>query len=88
MDEAEYRAHLQGERRAYAWVMRRYGGMSLVESWAAALRWYPSEPPDEPYRLLVFHDPSWHWAMSALHGDRYAEERPDLAAPPDAYYRA
>jgi len=39
--EAEYLDLLRSERRAYAWVMRHHGGMSLPESWAAALDCYP-----------------------------------------------
>ncbi|MEV5241855.1 hypothetical protein AB0K89_22515 [Streptomyces cinnamoneus] len=85
--EAEYVEYLQGERRAYAWVMRRYGNLTLPESWAAALECYPYEPADEPYRGLVFHDEAWHWAMGRIHGDRYVVEHPELADPP-AEYRA
>lgn len=83
--EAEYRDLLRSERRAYAWVMRRHGGMSLPESWAAALDRYPYEPAETPYRGLVFHDEAWHWAMSRLHGSRYPVERPELAVPPPEY---
>ncbi|CAM5633175.1 hypothetical protein [Streptomyces aurantiogriseus] len=85
--EAEYAECLEGERRRYAWVMRRYGGLSPTESWTAALRCYPYEPPDKPYRGLVFHDEAWHWAMRAVHGDRYVLDRPELVDPP-AEYRA
>jgi hypothetical protein len=83
--EAEYVACLVSERRRYAWVMRRYGGLALAESWAAALASYPYEPAGEPYRGLVFHDEAWHWAMLALHGHRYVVERPELEDPPAAY---
>ena len=65
--------------------MRRYGGMALDESWAAALHCYPYEPSDEPYRALVFHDEAWHWAMLRLHGERYPVEHPELLQPPDEY---
>ncbi|MCX4763748.1 hypothetical protein OG562_22835 [Streptomyces sp. NBC_01275] len=83
--EAEYCSYLQNERRCYAWVMRRYGRMPLAESWAAALAWYPYEPSEAPYRGLVFHDEAWHWAMCALHGERYPVERPELVEPSDEY---
>ncbi|GAA3834338.1 hypothetical protein ACFS5L_37230 [Streptomyces phyllanthi] len=83
--EAEYVAYLQSERRSYAWVMRRYGDLTLTESWAAALKFYPYEPSDALYRGLVFHDEAWHWAISAIYGDRYTAEHPDLAAPPAEY---
>ncbi|MEU1311900.1 hypothetical protein ABZ419_23815 [Streptomyces cinnamoneus] len=83
--EAKYVACLQGERRCYAWVMRRYGKLTLTESWAAALKCYPYEPADEPFRGLVFHDEAWHWAMSRIHGSRYTVEHPELAVPPAEY---
>ncbi|MEU2282085.1 hypothetical protein ABZ614_09145 [Streptomyces sp. NPDC013178] len=87
MTEAEYVEYLQAEQRRYAWVMRRYGGLLLTESWAAALDWYRYEPPEKQYRWLVFHDEAWHWAMSVIHGDRYTVDHPDLVDPP-AEYRA
>ncbi|WP_432033218.1 hypothetical protein [Streptomyces antibioticus] len=40
-DEGEYAALLEAERRDYAWIMGRYGGLSPSESRAAALEWYP-----------------------------------------------
>ncbi|CAL9380306.1 hypothetical protein SUDANB176_01047 [Streptomyces sp. enrichment culture] len=83
--EAEYLEYLQSERRAYAWVMRRYGGSTPAEAWEAALECYPYEPPDAAYRGLVFHDEAWHWAMLALYGDRYTVEHPELVHPPSAY---
>ncbi len=85
--EAEYVECLQGERRCYAWVMRRHGNLTPTEAWAAALECYPYEPSDAPYRGLVFHDEAWHWAMSKIHGVRYTVEHPELAEP-SAEYRA
>lgn len=85
--ESEYVEYLEGERRRYAWVMRRYGGLAPAEAEAAALDRYPYEADDAPWRGLIFHDEAWHWAMLALHGERYWLERPDLAEPP-AEYRA
>ncbi|GAB2995731.1 hypothetical protein GCM10023080_072510 [Streptomyces pseudoechinosporeus] len=85
--EAEYCEYLQSERRGYAWVMRRHGGLTPAEAWAEALESYPYEPIDTPYRGLVFHDEAWHWAMLRIHGDRYTLERPELAEP-SAEYRA
>lgn len=85
--EEEYRACLEGERRAYAWVMRTYGGRSEEDARVAALEWYPYEPPGTPYRGLVFHDEAWHWAMLELKGQYYWAHHPELAAPP-AEYRA
>lgn len=84
-NEEEYLAYLRSERRRYAWVMRRHGGLTLPESWAAALDAYTYEPRDEPYRGLVFHDEAWHWAMLTLHGSSYTVEHPELADPPDEY---
>jgi hypothetical protein len=83
--EAEYLDLLRSERRAYAWVLRRHGGMSLPKSWAAALDCYPYEPADEPYRGLVFHDEAWHWAMLWINGHDYVTRHPDLAEPPAEY---
>ncbi|MFE0731139.1 hypothetical protein ACFW2X_23410 [Streptomyces antibioticus] len=82
-DEGEYAALLEAERRDYAWIMGRYGGLSPSESRAAALEWYPYEPRGATCRGLVFHDPAWHWAMSALYGDDYTRDAPDLGRPPD-----
>ncbi|MFP3988870.1 hypothetical protein U9R90_15475 [Streptomyces sp. E11-3] len=83
--EAEYLEYLQVERRCYAWVMRRHGDLTLAESWAAALACYPYEPSDAAYRGLVFHDEAWHWAMLAIHGERYTVEHPELAQPSAEY---
>ncbi|MBO8185059.1 hypothetical protein [Streptomyces spirodelae] len=83
--EAEYRECLHSERRAYAWVMRHHGGLSPAAAWEAALECYPFEPDGDPYRGLVFHDEAWHWAMLALHGERYPVEHPELLDPPPAY---
>ncbi|MBH5335728.1 hypothetical protein IHE55_13345 [Streptomyces pactum] len=85
--EEEYVSYLAAERRAYAWVMRRYGGLTATAAGVAAVEWYPYEPPDAPYRGLVFHDEAWHWAMSAIHGDLYMVDHPELAFP-CAEYRA
>lgn len=85
--EAEYVEYLRSERRSYAWVMQRYGNRTPENAWAEALDWYPYEPADALFRGLVFHDESWHWAMLAIHGDRYTVDHPELAAPP-AEYRA
>ncbi|WP_432139587.1 MULTISPECIES: hypothetical protein [unclassified Streptomyces] len=83
--EDEYVRYLAGERRRYAWVMQRYGGMTPTRAGEAAMEMYPYEPCDAPYRGLAFHDEAWHWAMSGLFGDRYIVERPELANPPAEY---
>ena len=83
--EAEYLDHLYAERRAYAWVMRHYGGLTPAEATEAALECYPYEPEDHAYRGLVFHDEAWHWAMLTIHGNRYPVEHPELVHPPSAY---
>ncbi|WP_275461112.1 hypothetical protein [Streptomyces noursei] len=83
--ETEYLEILHGERRRYAWVMRRYGALADAEAGAAALRNYPYEPSDAPYRGLVFHDEAWHWAMSVIHGERYPVEHPALLQPSPEY---
>ncbi|MFJ6014901.1 hypothetical protein [Streptomyces sp. NPDC092952] len=84
-DEVEYLDCLRSERRGYAWVMRRHGGLTREQAEVAALDRYPYEAPGAPYRGLVFHDEAWHWAMLAIHGDRYAAERPDLGSPSSEY---
>ncbi|MEV6749262.1 hypothetical protein AB0N21_33610 [Streptomyces sp. NPDC051080] len=83
--ETEYVEYLRGERRRYAWLMRRHGELAPAEAWAAALDRYPYEPSDAPYRGLIFHDEAWHWAMLAIHGDRYTVGRPELAQPSAEY---
>jgi hypothetical protein len=83
--EAEYVTHLRDERRVYAWVMERYGGLTPAAAGQAALEWYPYEPTDTPIRGLVFHDEAWHWAMTAIHGHDYVVTRPELAVPPAEY---
>ncbi|NEE03942.1 hypothetical protein [Phytoactinopolyspora halotolerans] len=85
--EADYVEYLQQERRLFAWVMQRHGGLSPDESEAAALEQYPYEPSDAPFRGLVFHDEAWHWAMLAIHGDRYWADHPEFAQA-SAEYRA
>jgi hypothetical protein len=75
------------ERRRFAWVMRRHGGMSPDEAEVAALEQYPYEPDDAPFRELVFHDEAWHWAMLDIYGDRYWADHPELAQA-SADYRA
>lgn len=84
-EEAEYVEHLEGERRRYAWVMRRHGGLTEPQACAAALECYPYEPRDAHCRGLVFHDEAWHWAMLALHGGSYWVERPELGLPSAEY---
>lgn len=83
--EAEYPDNLQSERRGYAWVMQHHGGLTPEEAMEAALEHYPYESPEAPYRGLVFHDEAWHWAMQAVHGDRYATDHPGLGLPSPEY---
>ncbi|WP_328771220.1 hypothetical protein [Streptomyces sp. NBC_00286] len=85
--EAEYSEYLQDERRRYAWVMWRHGGLTPSEARAAAVKSYPYEPIDAPFRGLVFHDEAWHWAMLKIHGHGYTLELPELVEP-SAEYRA
>ena len=85
--EDKYLDYLYGERRRFAWVMQRHGGLTPAEAEAAAVDRYPYEPADKPYRVLVFHDTAWHWAMLKIHSDRYWLAYPHLATP-SAEYRA
>lgn len=83
--EAEYLEILRTERRLYAWVMHRHGGLTQTQAETAALARYPYETAEAPFRGLIFHDPAWHWAMSALHGQSYWSEHPELAQPSAEY---
>ncbi|SOD62295.1 hypothetical protein SAMN06297387_105111 [Streptomyces zhaozhouensis] len=83
--ETEYVAYLLAERRRYAWVLARHGGLTPEEARAVAREHYPYEPADAPFRGLVFHDEAWHWAMRVIHGDRYASTHPELVHPPEEY---
>ena len=85
--EPEYARHLATERRHFAWVLCRYGGLSDARAQAAALERYPYEPGDDPHRGLIFHDEAWHWAMLSIHGDAYVVDHPELVQP-SAEYRA
>ena len=86
-DEDEYVECLRDERRRYAWVMQRHAGLDAIRAETAALKRYPFEAADAPYRGLVFHDEAWHWAMLAIHGDEYWVSQPHLVEP-SAEYRA
>jgi len=46
--EREYVDYLGGERRRFAWVMQRHGGLTAAEAEAAALEQYPYEASDVP----------------------------------------
>lgn len=83
--EDEYQEYLQSERRSFAWVLHAYGSIDLAEAVEEAEKRYPYEPPDTPYRGLVFHDSSWHWAMIHLYGQGYWWTRPELSEPPQEY---
>lgn len=83
--EDEYVKYLRDERRRFAWVMVRHGGLTHDQAEAAAVKHYPYQASDEPYRELVFHDRAWHWAMLAVHGEQYWLRHPDLLRPPAEY---
>jgi hypothetical protein len=83
--EGEYLEYLRDERARYAWVLRTHGGVPAAEADEAAERRYPYEPPDAPFRGLIFHDEAWHWAMLELEGEDYTVRRPELIAPSEAY---
>lgn len=80
-NESKYVDYLTAERRDYAWVMERHGGLTREEARKAAVEWYEYEPAEKSYRGLVFHDEAWHWAMLAIHGNQYVVEHPELVAP-------
>ncbi|GAA3246510.1 hypothetical protein [Nonomuraea helvata] len=83
--EEEYVACLRDERRNFAWVMQRYGGLTSAEAEEAGLERYPYEPSGTPFRGLIFHDEAWHWAMLRIYGDRYTVDHPEVAHPSAEY---
>jgi hypothetical protein len=83
--EDEYVESLQGERRRFAWVMQRYGGLTPAQAEASALGRYPYEASDAPFRGIIFHELAWQWAMLAIHGNCYWVEHPELQHPPPEY---
>lgn len=83
--EAEYTEYLHAERRRFAWAMQRYAALTLEQASDAAVRRYPYEPSDAPYRGLIFHEEAWRGAMLAIHGERYWVDHPELIAPPPEY---
>ncbi|MFB9923401.1 hypothetical protein ACFORO_08845 [Amycolatopsis halotolerans] len=85
MTEDEYVEYLEDERRHFAWVMQHHGDMTPAEAGAAALKRYPYEPSEAPYRGLIFHDEAWHWAMLQIHGELYWTKHPELLNPPHEY---
>lgn len=87
-EEEEYLRYLEGERRAFAWVLRTYGTLDPHRARDESLKRYPYQPPDAPFRGLIFHDEAWHWAMLHLQGEGYWRTRPDLAHPPQEYRNA
>ena len=84
-DEGEYHRYLDDERRLFALALSGYGGMAAEQAEREALERYPYEPPDTPYRGIIFHDLAWHWAMIRLHGHGYWVSRPELQHMPEAY---
>ena len=71
-DEAEYRRYLGIERRLFALALCDYGGMSPEQAEGEALARYPYEPPDTPYRGMIFHDLPWDCAMRRLYGNTHS----------------
>jgi hypothetical protein len=85
--EDEYVQYLRDERRFYGWVMQHHGHLDAVQAETAALKRYPFEASDAPYRGLIFHDEAWHWAMRDIHGEDYPISHRHLVEP-SAEYRA
>jgi hypothetical protein len=83
--ESEYVAALEGERHLFAWCLERYGGISNDAAAKQALVRYPYEAADQPFRELVFHDTSWHFAMVHLNGDGYWRAHRELEQPSREY---
>jgi hypothetical protein len=87
VNEEDYRASLDRERKLFAWCFVNYGDLSAEEAQKRAEAFYEYEPPDDPYRWLVFHENAWYWVMQHIVGNCYWTLRPDLAEPSEAYLR-
>jgi len=85
-DEEEYAECLAGERRRFAWVMRRYGGLTPAQAESAAVKRYPYQARGVPFRGLIFHHQAWTWAMREIYGHFYGREHPDLVLPSAEYW--
>lgn len=84
-NEDEYVSYLESERKAYAWVLVKYGDYAEQEAIQLANDFYQYEPLGTSHRGLVFHDQAWHWAMKLVYGDMYWVENPELESPSDEY---
>ena len=84
-DEKAYVEYLTAERSMFAWCLVALGGISSSEAISEAERFYTYEPASLPYRGLVFHDESWHWAMRTIFGDQYWISHPELESPSAEY---
>ena len=83
--EADYVRRLAHARRLFAWCRVRYGATRATEAEREARKCFPYEGSDRPYRLQVFHDSPWHYAMQHLHGDMYWTHDRTLESPTPEY---
>jgi hypothetical protein len=83
--EADYVQRLEHERHMFAWCLVEHGEVATSTARTHAEEHYPYEDATLPYRLHVFHDLAWHYAMQHLHGGSYWRERPELESPTTAY---
>lgn len=83
--EEEYRDYLEEERRLFALALVEFGSFSEAMANKEALKRYPYEPPETPFRGLIFHDLAWHWAMCRIHGHGYWWSQPELQTPPESF---
>jgi hypothetical protein len=67
-------------------ISRHHHAAAAAQAEVAAQECYPYEASDVPFRGLIFHDHSWHWAMLAIHGGSYWVEHPELLDPPPEYW--
>jgi hypothetical protein len=74
------------ERRCFAWVMERHGGLTPTQAEAAARDWYPDELAETRYGNMIFHEFACHWAMTAIHGPMDWLEHPGLENPSAEYW--
>jgi hypothetical protein len=84
-DEADYLRRLTHARRMFAWCLTTYGAVAAPEAEREAEQYYPYEGSDRMYRLHVFHDAPWHYAMQRLHGDMYWVRDRALESPTAEY---
>jgi hypothetical protein len=84
-DEPGYVAYLANERALYAWCLVRHGAYTAEAATHEATQFYTYEPPEHPYRGLIFQSEAWHYAMVKLFGAKYWLTHSDFQGPSPEY---